>query len=169
MVLSFQDDDAVCGGYLFESNFFSCLRIGKAGSYVDFYGDLRIDLDVFLHAALHIMETTDSKKCSFFNEFEFAFDLFITFSSLFVRLYLNVIVYCLNNFLCRAALADRTKLIDLILKHAKILLLKFWKFFHKFLDLFDQLNKSVCYKNQELKPKLGPHNFPQCTLPVSFH
>ena len=37
----------VCGGYIFESNLFSCLRIGKAGSYLGFYGDLRIDLNVF--------------------------------------------------------------------------------------------------------------------------
>ena len=120
------------------------------------------------------METTDSKKCSFFNEFEFAFDLFMAFSSLFVRLYLNLTVDYLDNFLCRAALADRTKLIGLILKHAKIFLLKFWnetnsKFFHEFFDLFDQVNKSVCYKNQELKPKFGPYNFPPCTLSVSFH
>ena len=97
--------------------------------------------------------------------------MFAVFCSIFIRLYLNLTIDCLDNFLSGAALSDKNKLLNWILDHADIFLRKFWtetncKFFHEFFNLFDQVNKSVCFKNRKVKAKFGPYNGPQATLSV---
>ena len=42
------------------------------------------------------------------------------------------------------------------------------KFFHEFFDLFDELNRSFCYKNDKVKPKSGPYFAPRPPLTVMF-
>ena len=74
----------------------------------------------------------------FFQEFEYTFDLFSAFSSVFIRLYLNLTINCLENLLCRIVLTDKNKIIKQILKHANMIFGKLWNktnsnFFHDFL------------------------------------
>ena len=127
------------------------MHVGKVGSALGFYNNLNVDLDVFAYNVCELLGgwTKDNGKCSFLQEFEYALDLFSAFSSVFIRLYLDLTINCLENFLCRAVLVDKNKMANQILKHASIFLNKFWnetnsKFFHEFFDLFDQVNKSAC-------------------------
>lgn len=67
--------------------------------------------------------TKDNHKCSFFQEFEYTLDLFIAYSSiLIIRFYLNLTIDCLDNFLSRAALIDKNKLLYRFLYNAGIIL-----------------------------------------------
>ena len=159
----------LCGGYFYDCSFFSNDCVVDLG----FYNNLCADLDVFLYNVCDILGgwTKGNKECSFFQDLEYFLDLFSVFSSVFIRLYLNLTIDCLDNFLCQVALIDKNKLVNLILKHADIFFSKFWnetnsKFVHEFLDLSDQVSKSVCFKNHKVKPKFGLDNGPQATLPV---
>ena len=82
-------------------------------------------------------------------------------------------ISCFEVILSKVDVIDKNKILTQILKHAEIVLLKFWretniKFFHEFFDWFDQLNKSVCYRNGIVKPKFGPYYAPRPTLSVMF-
>ena len=74
---------------------------------------------------------------------------------------MNLTISCFEDLLSKAAVVDKNKILTQILKHAEIILLKFWretniKFFHEFFDFFDQLNRSACYRKDKVKPKFGP-------------
>ena len=86
---------------------------------------------------------------------------------------MNLTISCFEDSLSKVAVVDKNKILTQILKHAEIILLKFWretniKLFQEFFDLFDQLNRSVCYRNDEVKPKFGPYFAPRPTLTVMF-
>ena len=115
--------------------------------------------------------TTGNKRCSFNQRFEYALGLFSAFCSVFIRIYLSLTISFVEDLLCRVALNDKSKILNVILKHAETVLVKFWnntnvKFFHEFFDLFDQVNKSVCYEKHKVKPKFGSYYTPQSTLSV---
>ena len=96
--------------------------VGKVGSPLGFYDDLNVDLDIFVYNVCELLGgwTKDNRKCSFLQEFEYALDLFPAFCSVFIRLYLNLTINCLENFICRAALVDKNKMKNQILTHASI-------------------------------------------------
>ena len=98
------------------------MRVGKVGSAFGFYNYLKVDLDVFVYNVCELFGgwTKDNGNCSFLQEFEYALDLFSAFSSVFIRLYLILTINCLDNFLCRAALVNKNKMTNQILKHAGI-------------------------------------------------
>ena len=82
-------------------------------------------------------------------------------------------VSCFEDILSKVAVIDKNKILTQILKHTEIFLRKFWTetnmtFFHEFFDLFDELNRSFCYKNDKVKPKFGPYFAPRPTLTVMF-
>ena len=88
-------------------------------------------------------------------------------------MYLNYTVACFSDFLSRVSLPDEQKIIQKILKHAYIILCKFWdetnyKLFYEFFDMFDKVNSSVCYQNVYTKPKFGPYDGPSCTFSVIY-
>ena len=152
---------------IFITNFFSNMCIGKEGLDLGFYYDIHVDVDVFLYNACKILGgwTSDSKWCSFHEKFGYAVDLFRAFCSVFVRIYLNLTISCFEDILSKVAVIDKNKILTQILKHAEIFLRKFWtetnmKIFHEFFYLFDELNRSFCYKNDKVKPKFGPYFAP---------
>ena len=100
----------------------------SVGTYLDCSSSDRFDLDVFLLNACDTLGgyTKDSGKCCYFQNFEFARDLFAAFCSVLIRMYLNYTVECFSGFLSRVSLSDEQKIIQNILKHAYIFLIKFW-------------------------------------------
>ena len=60
--------------------------------------------------------TKDDGKCFYFQNFEFAGDLFAAFCSVLIRMYLDDTVECFSDFLSRVTLSDEQKIIQNILK-----------------------------------------------------
>ena len=161
--------------FFFECNAFSNLNVRSVGTYLDCSISDHLDLDVFLLNACDTIGgyTKDSGKCCYFQNFEFARDLFAAFCSVLIRMYLNYTVECFSDFLSRVSLSDEQKIIQKILKHAYIILCKFWddtnyKFFYEFFDMFDKVNSSVYYQNVYTKPTFGPYDGPRCTFSVIY-
>ena len=80
-----------------DHTFVSCNCYGKllitfGSSELDLTTDHRIDLDVFLsNADVNLRSyTKDNGKCCFFQLFEYAEDVFCAFSSILLRVYLNI-------------------------------------------------------------------------------
>ena len=73
-------------------NSYSNLLITFGSSVLDLTADHRIDLDVFLsNADVNLRSyTKDNGKCCFFQLFEYAEDVFCAFSSILLRVYLNI-------------------------------------------------------------------------------
>ena len=127
-----------------------------------FYYDMHVDIDVFLCKACKILGGWTSANGVLFMK---NLDMLL--------IYLNLTVSCFEDILSNVAIIDKNKILTHILKYAEIVLLKFWRetyiiFFHEFFDLFDQLNKSVCYRNDKVKPKFGHYYAPRPTLSVMF-
>ena len=139
--------------------FFFFLCTGKTGIDLGFYENVNVDLDIFLYNACEILGgwTTGNKWCSFNQKFEYALGLFSAFCSDFIGIYLNLTISFVEDLLCRVALNDKSKILNVILKHAGTVLVKFF-------DLFDQVNKSVCYENHKVKQKFAPYYATQSTL-----
>ena len=112
-------------------------------------------------------------KCCFFQEFDYPQELFVAFSLVLERMYLNYTIKTLSNLLCQVSLADEKTIITIILKSALSFLRMFWhetnyKFFYEFFDVFDYVNSSVCYKNVDAKPKYGPYHYVSWSLTVYY-
>ena len=123
--------------FFFECNAFSNLSVCSVGTYLDCSSSYRLDLDVFLLNARDTIGgyTNDSGRCCYFQNFEFARDLFAAFCSVLIRMCLNYTVECFSDFLSQVSLSDEQNIIQKILKHAYIFLSKFWdetnyKFFY---------------------------------------
>ena len=127
-----------------------------------------------------------TKNCSFFQVFKCPQELFVCFSSVRIRMYINCTLNALffsstkvipneRNKAFNVSLADEKKILLIIFKHGKILLDKFWyttnyKFFYDFFDQLDTVNSSFCFKNFVSKPKFGPYNFPDyCHVTWEYH
>ena len=113
------------------------MSVCSVGTYLDCSSSYRLDLDVFLLNARDTIGgyTNDSGRCCYFQNFEFARDLFAAFCSVLIRMCLNYTVECFSDFLSQVSLSDEQNIIQKILKHAYIFLSKFWdetnyKFFY---------------------------------------
>ena len=78
---------------------------------------------------------------------------------------MNLTISCFEDILSKVPVIDKNKILTQILKNAEIFLRKVWtetnvKFFHEFFDLFDELTRSFCYRNDKVKPKFGPYFAP---------
>ena len=89
--------------FFFECNAFSNLSVCSVGTYLDCSSSDCLDLDVFLLNARDTIGgyTKDSGKCCYFQNFEFARDLFAAFCSVLIRMYLNCTFECFSDFLSR--------------------------------------------------------------------
>ena len=99
----------------------------------------------------------------FFQSFEYATDVFCAFSSILIRIYLNITFPFFSWILTN--MCDQKKIVNIILKHGHFLLSKFWhevniSYFYEFFDLFDTVNLSFCYQNIVTKPEFGPYHGP---------
>ena len=106
--------------FFLECNAFSNLCVCSVGSYLDCSSSDRLDLDVFLLNADDFLGgyTKYNGKCCYFQNFEFARDLFAAFCSVLIRMFLNYTVDCFSDLLCRVTLSDEQKIIQKILNHA---------------------------------------------------
>ena len=121
------------------------------GTFLSLNSSYRINLDVFLIDAEDYLYgfTESTKNCSFFQFFHCPEELFVSFSSILIRLFINCVMNVFN-FL-KVSLADEKKILFLMVKHANIFLDKFWyitnyKFFYDFLNQFDDVNCSSCFE-----------------------
>ena len=112
----------VCENFFFKCNAFPSLSVYSVETYLNCSSSDCLDLDVFLLNADDTLVgyTKDSEKCCYFQNFEFARDLFAAFCSVLIRMYLNYTVECFSDFLSRVSLSDEQKIIQKILKHAYI-------------------------------------------------
>ena len=107
------------------------------GTFLSLNSSYRINLDVFLIDAEDDLYgfTESTKNCSFFQFFHCPEELFVSFSSILIRLFINCVMNVFN-FL-KVSLADEKKILFLMVKHAKIFLDKFWYTTnHKFFMIF---------------------------------
>ena len=106
--------------FFFECNAFSNLCVCSVGSYLDCSSSDGLDLDVFLLNGDDALGgyTKYDGKCCYFQNFEFARDLFAAFCSVLIRMSLNYKVDCFSDFLSRFTLSDGQETIQKILNHA---------------------------------------------------
>ena len=95
------------------------------GTFLSLNSSYRINLDVFLIDAEDYLYgfTESTKNCSFFQFFHCPEELFVSFSSILIRLFINCVMNVFN-FL-KVSLADEKKILFLMVKHAKNFLDKF--------------------------------------------
>ena len=106
--------------FFFECNASLNLCVCSVRSYLDCSSSDRLDLDVFLLNADDALGgyTRDNGKCCYFQNFEFARDLFAAFCSVLIRMFLNYNVDCFSDLLFRVTLSDEQETIQKILNHA---------------------------------------------------
>ena len=155
---------------VFDHNFAPCNSYGNllitfSSSVLDLSHDHRIDLDVFLSNAYIILKnyTKNNGECLFFQSFEYAEDVFCAFSSILIRVYLNITLPFFSWILTN--IRDLKKIVDIIVKHGHFLLSKFWNevnidYIYELFDLFDTVYLSFCYQNIVTKPEFGPYHGP---------
>ena len=120
------------------------------------------DIDVFVSnaAAYHKFFKVVSRFCGSFALFSYPENVFAAFSSILMRIYVNV-SFKVFSFL-DLSLFDRARIREIIMTQSRFLLARFWHevnidFFYEFFDKFDQYNLSYCFKNSPKKPKFGPY------------
>ena len=92
-------------------------------------------------------------------KFNYGIDLFKAFYSVLDRIYLNLTVSCFEDLLSKAAVTDKNKILTLILKHAEISLLEFWrktniKFFHEFFWLVWSIKQKCLLQEWQSKAEI---------------
>ena len=90
------------------------MSVYSDGIYLDCSCSDCLDLDVFLLNACNTIGgcTKDSGKCCYFQNFEFAWDLFAAFCSVLIRMYINYTVECFSDFISRVSLSDEQNIIQ---------------------------------------------------------
>ena len=144
------------------------------GTFLSLNSSYRINLDVFLIDAEDDLYgfTESTKNCSFFQFFHCPEELFVSFSSILIRLFINCVMNVFN-FL-KVSLADEKKILFLMVKHAKIFLDKFWyttnhKFFYDFFNQFEDINCSSCFeKSTRIKHYCQRSGHTQCFFLMSI-
>ena len=96
--------------------------------YLNISSSERIDLDVFLNKPTYFpyCHYESIGKCSDFEVFSFARDLFAAFCSVLVRMYLNQTTENFSDLMSQVSLTDEKKMIQKIFSFALQLLHKFF-------------------------------------------
>ena len=103
--------------------------------------------------------------CSYFALFHYPEEIFAAFSSILIRIYVNV---CLNFFNdLDLNIQDEGTVRDAIMTQSLFFLARFWHevnidFCNEFFDKFDDYNLSYYFRNSSRKPEFGPY------YPVAF-
>ena len=99
----------------------------------------------------------NKRTCDYYNELRHAQDLFVPFTSVLIRLYINYVSKYFSKF--QFTLHDEKILYDAIYFYAFKLLHEFFDinyvFIYEFLNIFDNFNRSHCLKVNKLTKKLG--------------
>ena len=96
------------------------------------------------------------RTCDYYDEFRHAQDLFVPFTSVLMRMYINYISEYFSKF--QFTLGDKKVVYDTIYLHASKLMHEFFDinyvFFYEFLNVFDKFNRSHYLKINKLKKKI---------------
>ena len=122
----------------YEYNAFLSLKVTYIDDYLNISSSERIDLDIFLNKPAYFpyCHAESVGKCSDFEVFSFARDLFAAVCSILVRIYLNFAAEYLSDLTSQVSLSDEKKIIKNIFTFAHLLLHKFFDvnyFFRGFL------------------------------------
>ena len=126
-----------------------------------------IDLDVFLERPAYVNYPhfpLKNNKCEYFQQLNHAQDLLVWFTSVLMRLYVNIVIKHFSGFISNLSLRDEKFVIEQIFKYATDLMFDFFRtnylFFYEFINLFDNVNLSCCYGISQSKQKFGPYIAP---------
>ena len=113
---------------LYEYNAFLSLKVSYSDDYLDISRSERIDLNVLLNKPAYFpyCHVESVNKCSDFEVFSFARDLFAAFCSVLVRMHLNITTEYFSDLMSQLSLSDERKIIKKIFTFAHLLLLKFF-------------------------------------------
>lgn len=137
-------------------------------------GNKILDLDVFLSEPSYFcykFRHPIAPDCEKFVMLSYPSDLFAYFSSVLVRMYLNLTMEFFSDLFSKVRLSDEGFIIDPIFSSAKDLLDDFFAtndkfFFMNFLNVFGELNLSACYDWPKNKPEYGPYFQPEYTVGI---
>ena len=120
------------------------------------------DLDVFVSNDDDYFKFFKVKDdfCSYFALFSYPEEIFATFSSILIRIYVNVSLKFFAEL--ELNIFDEKKVRKIIMTQSRFFLARFWHevnidFFYEFFDKFDEHNLSYCFRNSALKPEFGPY------------
>ena len=120
------------------------------------------DLDVFGSNAGNYFKFFNLKNdfCCYFALFSYPEEIFAAFSSILMRIYVNI---CLKFFPhLDLNVFDEKRIKKIILTQSRFFLARFWHevnidFFYEIFDIFDKYNKSYCFRNSNKKVEFGPY------------
>ena len=120
------------------------------------------DLDVFVSNADDYFKFFKVKDdfCSYFALFSYPEEIFAAFSSILIRIYVNVSLKFFAEL--ELNIFDEKKVREIIMTQSRFFLARFWHevnidFFNELFDKFDEHNFSSCFRNSALKPEFGPY------------
>ena len=156
----------------FKSNAFLGIQLCEEDGYL-YSTEETADLDVFLSQSAYFSYAV-CESCRTCNErqvFSHTQDLIVAFSSVLVRMYLNITMNYYSTLISQISLVHEKTVIGKTTWAGKLLLFRFFYVkthlsFFEFFDLFNEVNKSECYVMFEGKPKYGPYNICSYTLEV---
>ena len=157
----------------FKSNAFLGIQLCEEDGYL-YSTEETADLDLFLsHSAYFSYAVCEScRTCNERQVFSHTQDLIVAFSSVLVRMCLNITMNYYSTLISQISLVHEKTVIGKITLAARLLLFRFFKlnhnFFFEFFDLFNEVNKSECYVMFEGKPKYGSNDICSYTLEVSM-
>ena len=122
------------------------------------------DLDVFVSNADDYFKFFNLKNdfCCYFALFSYPEEVFAAFSSILIRIYVNI---CLKFFShLDLNVYDEQRIKKIILTQSRFFLARFWHevnidFLNEISDIFDKYNKSYCFRNRNKKVEFG-HYYP---------
>ena len=121
------------------------------------------DFDVFLGRPIYMNYPNypfNQRTCDYYNELHHAQDLFVPFTSVLIRMYINYVSKYFFKF--QFKLRDEKIVYDAIYLYASRLIYEFFDinyvFFYEFLNMFNNFNRSHCLKINKLKKKIGPYD-----------
>ena len=128
-----------------------------------FLQDKITDSDVFLERPIYMNYPNfplNDSRCDYYNESRHVKDLFVPFTSVLIRIYINYVRKYFSKF--QFTLRDEKIVYDAIYLYASKLMYEFFDinyvFFYEFLNIFDKFNRSHCLKINKLKKKFGPYD-----------
>ena len=135
-------------------------------TYKDYYmylEDKLYDFDVFFERPVYmgyLHYPTINRQYDYYNELHHAQDLFITFTNILIRLYINYVSKYFFKY--QLTLCDEKIVYDVIHFFVSELMHDFFKtnyvFFYEFLNIFEKFNSCHCVKMYKLKRKFGPYD-----------
>ena len=155
--------------------FFEDLKISTDDKLVLGSKNCNIDLEVFMSKSNDYFKFYRIKNefCTYFQEFRYVDEMFTTFSSIFIRMYLNFSTLVFEQSFYNLRKADQYKIRHIIASEGIFLIGRFWhetnvNYFFELFDKFVQFNKSNCFRNSLNKPEFGLYYLSAFDITLSF-